>query len=85
MGVVRDYHSEQEEAVVEVRNKFFQNDIVEFFGPETTSFSQEINYIKNEAGEEVETAPHPKELITVPAKKKVAVGDLVRRKKEEVK
>ncbi len=83
MGLVKDYSSQQQEAVVEVRNKFFQGDIVEFFGPQVTSFQQSVDYIINEAGERVESAPHPKELITIPVAKEVQPGDLVRRKREE--
>ena len=83
MGVVKDYFPNQKEAQIEVRNKFFQEDVVEFFGPGRNSFSQKIDYIKDEKGIFIEEAPHPKQLITVPVNKEVEAGYLVRRERGE--
>lgn len=83
MGIVQDYFPEDGEAVIEVRSKFFVNDVVEFFGPETEPFVEELEYIKNEEGELIEDAPHPHQLITVKVKNPVQKYDLVRREKEE--
>jgi putative protease len=81
MGIVRDYLPESQEAVIEVRSKFFQGDVVEIFGPRTDTFSQKLDYIKNEEGEEVPDAPHPHQLITVKVDNPVEEYDLVRREK----
>ena len=83
MGVVRDYDSNAKEAVIEVRNKFFKGDQVEVFGPNTETFVQKINSMRNEEGLEIDEAPHPKQLITVKVNQRVNKYDLVRRKKEE--
>ncbi|GAB6099143.1 U32 family peptidase [Halanaerocella petrolearia] len=83
MGIVRDYLPETEEAVIEVRTKFFQGDVVEIFGPETDTFATKLEYIKNEEGKEIPDAPHPHQLITVKVGQQVEINDLVRRKKEE--
>jgi len=82
MGVVKDYDRKNKLAVVEVRNKFFEGDIIEFFGPDRKAFNEKVNYIINSEGEKVENAPHPKELIKIPVDKKVEKGYIVRRKKE---
>ncbi len=83
MGVVRDYLDESQEAVVEVRTKFFTGDVVEIFGPKTDTFVQRINYIRDESGELVSDAPHPHQLITIKVDNPVEEYDLVRRKREE--
>ena len=82
MGIVRDYDAEQSKAVIEVRNKFFQGDCVEFFGPTTDTFAQKIEKMVNKEGKVIEEAPHPKQLITVKVAEKVNEYDLVRREKE---
>ncbi|ACL69341.1 peptidase U32 family protein [Halothermothrix orenii] len=81
MGIIRDYDKKKNEAVVEVRHKFFKGDRVEVMGPDTTNFETTVNYIINENGEEVDEAPHPRELIRIPVTHKVKPYYLVRRKK----
>ena len=81
MGLVQEYLPASQEAVVEVRNKFFVNDVVEFFGPETDTFTQPLEYIKNEEGELIVDAPHPHQLITIPVNQAVQKYDLLRREK----
>lgn len=81
MGIVRDYDSQNRQAVVEVRNKFFQSDKVEIFGPDCDPFSIDVEYIINEEGERVTEAPHAQELIRIPVPRKVEEYFLVRRKK----
>lgn len=80
MGLVRDYLPETKEAVIEVRNKFFEGDIVEFFGPKIQVFQTKLTYLKDEAGQKIVSAPHPQQIIRVPVKKPVHPFDLVRRK-----
>nr|WP_282580225.1 U32 family peptidase [Natroniella sulfidigena] len=82
MGIVRNYLPQTEEAVIEVRNKFFQGDQVEIFGPETDTFVEVIDQIKDEDGKEIEAAPHPHQLITVKVNQSVNKYDLVRRERE---
>lgn len=80
MGLVKDYLPETKEAVIEVRNKFFQGDVVEFFSPEIQVFSTKLTYIKDQSGQEIATAPHPQQIIRVPVERPVHPYDLVRRK-----
>jgi putative protease len=71
------------EAVVEVRHKFFKNDRIEIMGPDIDCFTQEVSYILNKEGEEIETAPHPRQLIRIPVTKEVKPYYLVRREKND--
>lgn len=82
MGVVKDYDQKNKLAIVEVRNKFFKGDHIEFFGPDIETFTENIDFIINSEGEKVENAPHPKELIKIPVDNIVKEGYIIRRKKE---
>ncbi|RAK06699.1 putative protease [Halanaerobium saccharolyticum] len=82
MGVIRDYDSTQAEAVVEVRNKIFKGDQLELVVPGQKSFTITADYLLNEEGEEIEAAPHPKQLIRIPFASGVPAGSLLRRQKE---
>ncbi|MCG8642944.1 MAG: U32 family peptidase C-terminal domain-containing protein, partial [Desulfobacterales bacterium] len=81
MGLVKEYLSETQEAVIEVRSKFFQNDIVEIFGPETKMFAFELEYLLDQEGNRIDSAPHPHQIIRVPVPYPVRPYDLVRREK----
>ncbi len=81
LGIIRDYLPESKEAVIEVRSKIFKGDTIEIFGPKTDTFEEELEYIKNEEGEEIPDAPHPHQLVKVRVENEVSEYDLVRRKK----
>ncbi|ADO76986.1 peptidase U32 family protein [Halanaerobium praevalens] len=82
MGVVKEYNSEKEEAVVEVRNKIFKGDKLELIVPGQKTFTITATYLINAEDQKIEAAPHPKQLIKIPIKKKIPVGSLLRRQKE---
>ncbi|MCK4259766.1 MAG: U32 family peptidase [Halanaerobiales bacterium] len=82
MGMVQDYFPETKEALVEVRHKFFKGDQIEIFSPTTQSFSAELAYIKDEEGKEIESAPHPHQMIRIPVGNSVKQFDMVRRERK---
>ena len=81
MGVVRDYLPDQNEVLVEVRNKIFKGDQLEFIVPGKKTFTITADYLINEEGEEIEAAPHPKQLVRIPLEREVPAASLIRRKK----
>jgi U32 family peptidase len=81
IGIIRDYRSDEKEAIVEIRHKLFQGDRIEIIGPNMESFQLTVEYIINENGDRVDEAPHPKELIRIPVRKEVKPYYIVRRKK----
>jgi putative protease len=85
VGVVKAAAPESSEIVVEVRNKIFKGDTLEAAVPGRKSFEINVDYIINSDGEEVESAPHPKEKVIIPCSKEMKKGSLLRRKKDEVK
>lgn len=82
MGVVKDYDTAAEEAVIEVRNKIFKGDKLEFVVPGQKTFTIKADYLLDEEGVEIEAAPHPKQLIRIPLKNEIPTGSLLRRQKE---
>ncbi len=78
LGVVLSYDEDNKEIILEQRNFFKVNDIVNIFGPNKESFNITVTYIKNESNELVDAARHPKEIIRIPCYKKVDKYDLIR-------
>ncbi|MFW5749405.1 MAG: peptidase U32 family protein [Halanaerobium sp.] len=83
MGVVKDYDVREQEAVVEVRNKIFKGDRLELIVPGQKTFTITADYLIDEEGQEIEAAPHPKQLIKIPIEAEIPVGSLLRRKKDD--
>ena len=78
LGVVLDYDKENKEIIIEQRNFFKPGDIINIFGPNKEPFNIEVTYIKNETGELLDCARHPKEILRIPCDKKVNKNDLLR-------
>lgn len=78
IGVVLDYDEKTEEAIIEQRNFFKTLDEVEIFGPKINNYSFRIEYIKDEDGNLLDAARHPRQIIRIPLKKKVEKDDLMR-------
>ena len=83
MGVVKDYDSENKEALVEVRNKIFKGDRLELIIPGQKTFTITADYLIDEEDQEIEAAPHPKQLIKIPIEAEIPAGSLLRRKKDD--
>ncbi len=79
MGVIRGYDSENKEALIEVRHKFFKGDKIEILKHNGDVQTESVDYIINEEGVKVEDAPHPKEIIRVPVENEYEELEVVRR------
>ncbi len=58
-GYVLDYDAQKNEAYVEQRNFFKVGDLIEFTAPDQKPFLQEVKYIIDEDGNEIQKANHP--------------------------
>lgn len=83
MGVVRDFDNENNEALIEVRHKFFKGDVIEILKHNGEVKTETLDYIINEEGKKVEDAPHPKEIIRVPVEGEYQKLEVVRREVKE--
>jgi U32 family peptidase len=78
LGIVLEYDEISKEAVIEQRNFFKVDDIVEIFGPNRDTICFKIEYIKDEHHKTIDAARHPQQIIRIPLNKKVYTNDLMR-------
>ena len=78
VGIILDYNSETQQALVEVRNHFKPYATLEAFGPNLRSTSWTITTILNEDNEELDAARHPKQLVYITCPFKLEKYDMLR-------
>ena len=78
LGLVLDYDEENKMVLLEQRNYFKNGDVVEFFGPETETFTYMVHTIVNENDEKIEVANHPNMLVKLPVDKTLHKWDMMR-------
>ncbi|MEN8906771.1 MAG: U32 family peptidase [Clostridiales bacterium] len=83
IGVVLDYNKSNQIAKVEQRNRFFKDDVLEVVNPKGNYFTQKIYSMKDEEGQEIETAPHPKMIVYLRIEKEVFEYTFLRKQKSE--
>ena len=79
IGLVKEYDSENGIALVEQRNKFSVGDEIEIFGPDIRHFDFKVEKMYNNKDEEIESAPHPQELIKLKIDREVKPWYILRR------
>lgn len=62
-GLVLDYDKETKIATVQQRNHFKPGQEIEFFGPEIDGFTQVVEAIYDEEGNELDAARHPLQIV----------------------
>ncbi|MDD2402047.1 MAG: U32 family peptidase [Clostridia bacterium] len=83
VGLVLDYDNVTGIATVEQRNNFKVGDELEIIGAETKRFTQILEIMKDEKGNEIEVAPHAQQVIYLKTEKPVKPWDLIRRAKSD--
>ena len=81
-GLVLEYNEETGIATVEQRNKMILGDEIEIIGPKRDMFSQKLEKMWNDEGEEIESAPHPQMIVKIKMAKPVARFDILRRERK---
>lgn len=82
-GLVLDYDEETKIATVEQRNRMFLGDEIEVFGPNRDFFSQKIEYMTDEKGEDLEVAPHPQQILKIKMDQDVSKDFIIRKAFDE--
>lgn len=80
-GKVLGYEGDTGLAKIEQRNKMVLGDELEIFGPGVDFFSQKLETMWDEEGNEISSAPHPQQIIYVKTKKPVKKNYLIRKRK----
>ncbi len=71
-------------AVIEQRNKFSKGDMIEVMKPDGRNIETKVLAIYGEAGQEVESAPHPKQILHLYLEAKADQYDILRVKGNSV-
>ena len=91
-GYIRRYNQcavceeqlDSQTAVITQRNKFYVGDVLDVLPPDGVPMTVRCLSLTNEAGESVESAPHPMERLTIKTDKPVPAGSLIRVKSENM-
>ena len=80
-GLVMDYDANSQMATIQQRNYFKTGNEIEFFGPNGTFFKQKMGEIYDEAGNLLDAARHPLQMVKIKVDQPVAYFDMMRKKK----
>ncbi|MBM7605815.1 putative protease [Metabacillus crassostreae] len=78
-GLVLDYDQEAKMITLQQRNHFKPGETVEFFGPEIENFTQTIEKIWDEDGNELDAARHPLQIVKFKVDKPVFRNNMMRK------
>ncbi|MDQ0204416.1 U32 family peptidase [Pectinatus haikarae] len=79
IGMVLSYDEETSFATIEQRNNMKLGQYIEVFQPHGPSYYQNIHIMKNDEGENIDTAPHPQQIIKMKMEHPVESGAILRR------
>ncbi|MGN0182536.1 MAG: U32 family peptidase, partial [Candidatus Ornithomonoglobus sp.] len=82
IGIVKAYDKEAGRMTVMQRNRFFEGDEIEILQPMKPVLTIRAEAMVNEAGEPINVAPHPEQLVTMNVSEPVAEGAMLRKKKD---
>lgn len=77
LGIVYE-KNEKGQVRTEQRNKFCKGDMIELMKPDGRNVAAEVLKIQNGDGEEMESAPHPKQELWLKLSEQAEVGDILR-------
>jgi putative protease len=76
---VLDYDHETQMVTLQQRNHFKPGNTVEFFGPDIENFTQTIEKIWDEKGNELDAARHPLQIVKFRVDKPVFRNNMMRK------
>lgn len=82
VGLVLEYDADNQIATIEQKNRIFIGDEIEIFGPNDDFFIQKIEKMWDEEWEEIEVAPHAKQIIRMKMSKPVKPWYIIRKPNE---
>lgn len=82
IGMVTGYDEKTKIATISQRNKFSVGDEIEIIQPGQPFFSQCVEYMENENGEKIESAPHAQMTVKLPVKYPVGTDAMLRKIKK---
>ncbi|UXR77368.1 MULTISPECIES: U32 family peptidase [unclassified Staphylococcus] len=79
IGLVLAYDEETQIATIQQRNHFKPGQEVEFFGPEIETFTQVVEAIYDEEGNELDAARHPLQIVQIKVERPIYVNNMMRK------
>ncbi|ELK4041789.1 U32 family peptidase [Staphylococcus pseudintermedius] len=79
IGLVLDYDKDSQMATIQQRNHFKPGQEVEFFGPEIQTFKQVVDKIYDEAGNELDAARHPLQIVQIKVDQPIYPNNMMRK------
>lgn len=83
IGKVLEYDEDSKIATVEQRNKMVIGDEIEVFGPYTDFWTQKLDYLKDEFDNDLDSAPHPQQILKIRMDYPVKENFMLRKRKEK--
>ncbi|WP_105619771.1 peptidase U32 family protein [Vallitalea okinawensis] len=77
-AMVLDYDKETKMATIQQRNKFSVGDTIEIMPKKGSIITMKVDNLWDEEGNEVESAPHPKQILRLKIEEEVEVLDIIR-------
>jgi putative protease len=77
VGIVLEYDGGSGEALIEQRNKFSAGDEINIIRGHGVSFSQVVTNLRNADGEEIDSAPHPRQAVKLKMNEPVEIYDII--------
>lgn len=81
VGIVQSYDSETGVAAVSQRNRFFKGDEVEIIQPQKPFFTQTVDFMTDENGNEIDVANHAEQTVKFKTAEPVTAGAMLRKKR----
>lgn len=81
IGIVQSYDADTGIATVSQRNRFFKGDEIEIIRPMQPFFTQTVDSMTDENGNEIEVANHAEQIIKIKTAEPVTEGSMLRKKK----
>ncbi|EKU49947.1 U32 family peptidase [Staphylococcus massiliensis] len=78
-GLVLDYDESTQMATIQQRNNFKPGQEIEFFGPEIDTFTETIDKIYDEEGNELDAARHPLQIVQIKVSHKIHKNNMMRK------
>lgn len=78
-GLVLDYDEDTQMATIQQRNNFKPGMEIEFFGPEIDNFTQIVDKIIDEEGNELDAARHPLQIVQIKVDHPVFKNNMMRK------
>lgn len=83
VGIVKDYDIDKGIAKIEQRNRVFRGDTIEILSPDRETFTLTLDWMTDEEGTSIDSAPHPQQIFYIKCKNKLKPMDMLIKEKEE--